>query len=263
MTPTQPTPEERLRELEAACLAKDAFIGAISRELNNPLSPVLLSVERLRRLLQSDDPVRLEAAVSMVERSTQAFAKRTRLLLDLADLAAGAVGLDLSPVDLSALVGAAARRHADMARVAGCQVMLEAAPGLLVLGNEAALVQVLDHLLGNAFRFGAGRPVELAVRRGTGADVVMSVTDHGPGVSAELAGRMFGLLQQDRDSLQPGLGIGLWVCAQRIAAMGGTIGVRSEPGEGAHFHVSLPSAQGGSVAPSLQNLQTGSGPGGL
>ncbi len=231
----------RLKEAEAACAAKDVFIARISRELNNPLAPVLLAVEHLRALLPAGDVARLEAGLQRLEHATEAFARRTRVLLDLADLVAGLAPPATTSLDLSALVAGAASDAAEMARLAGCTLELAVAPGLAVVANAEALGQVLAHVLANAFRFGAGRPVCLSARPDGQGHVLITIADQGPGVAAEKAAGVFALSEKPRMPLEPGLGIGLWVAAQLVSAMGGTIGVESPPGQGAHFHVRLPS----------------------
>ncbi len=229
----------RLIEIQADCAAKDAFISAISRELNNPLAPVLLAVEHLRSLLPAGDTARLEAAMQRLERATEGFAARTRVLLDLADLSAG-VPAFAGKLDVSAAVTQAASDTAGMARMAGCDMVLAVAPGLQARGNAEALGKALGHILANAYRFGAGRPVRLgAMQEGSGGSVI-TIADQGPGLSADKAGSLFALFEQTRTPLEPGLGIGLWVAYRLVSAMGGTIGVESTSGQGTHFHVKLP-----------------------
>jgi signal transduction histidine kinase len=252
----------RLKEAEAACAAKDSFIAAISRELNNPLAPVLMAVEHLRALLPGGDAGRLEAAMQMLERATGGFARRTRVLLDFADLTAGAAPLQTTAVAISTLVAAAAGQEvAEMARLARCTLELDVAPGLVAVANADALTQVLGHILANAFRFGAGRPVRVSARQDSPDAVLITITDEGPGIDAAKAAGLFALFHKTRPPLEPGLGIGLWVCAQLVAGMGGTIGVQTDQGRGAIFHVRLPAPQARSVAPHAQTLQTHREPG--
>jgi signal transduction histidine kinase len=230
----------RLRETEAECAAKDRFIAAISRELNNPLAPVLLAVEHLRSVLPNGDMARLTAAMQLLERATDGFAKRTRALLDMADLSAAAPPLPTVVLDMSALVIQAGSDAAEIARLAGCELELAVAPGLSAVANAEALEHVLGHILANAFRFGAGRPVRLSARLDVSGDPRITISDHGPGVSADKVASLFAL----------------WVSARLTGAMGGRISVDSLPGDGTHVHVSLPHAPPGSVAPAAQTLQT-------
>jgi len=255
--------EAKLREAEAQAAAKDAFIAAMGRELSNPLAPVLLAVERLRGKFGTGDKGgdkegggagRMEAALAVLERAIESFERRTRVLLNLAEMKAGKPPAVAEAVDLTGLVWAAGERHADAARRAGCDLAVEAERGLVAAAHAESLAQVLDDLLANAFRFGAGRPVRLRAAR-DGAGVVISVIDHGPGLTAAEATHVFGLFHRPRGTLEPGFGVGLWVAAQLVSAMGGRIGVHTSPGDGAHFYVSLAAQPGAAIAPGPQNLQ--------
>jgi signal transduction histidine kinase len=246
--------EARLREAETQAAAKDAFIAAIGRELSNPLAPVLLAVERLRSVFGTGDAGRMEAALVLLERAIEGFERRTRVLLNLAEMRAGVSLPTAGKVDVTALVTAAGERHADAARRAGCAFVIETVPGLTAAAHAESLAQVVDYLLANAFRFGAGRPVRLlAAPEAEG--VRISVIDHGPGLSTAEADRVFGLFHRPRGILEPGFGVGLWVAAQLVSAMGGQIHVQSTHGCGAHFHVSLVAPSGGAIAPPPENLQ--------
>jgi signal transduction histidine kinase len=245
----------RIAELEAAAAAKDAFIAGLSRELANPLAPVLLAVERVRAVANSGDAARLATALGLLERAIYAFDRRTRVLLNLADITAGVASPAPVALELAELLMSAADRHGDMARRAGCPLSVEADPGLLALASEAPLAQVLDYLLANAFRFGAGRPVTLRARPGADGHVIASVIDQGPGMDEAEAARALQPFQQPRGVLEPGLGVGLWVASQLVAAMGGRLSVESAPGHGAHFHVTLATPEGAPVAPEAENLQ--------
>jgi signal transduction histidine kinase len=246
----------RLSDLQADCNAKDAFIASLSRELNNPLAPVLLAVEHLRSLLPLGDAHRLEAAMQRLERATEGFASRTRVLLDLADLSAGSPGFAITRLDVSDALARVASDTAGMARMAGCTLVVAVAPGLEAAGNDEALRKALGHILANACKFGAGHPVRLAATRAESGGCVITVADQGPGLDADQARSLFALFEQARTPLQPGLGIGLWVAHRLVTAMGGTIDVESTPGRGTHFHVKLPPHPPGAVAPTTQNLQT-------
>ncbi len=252
--------ESKLREAEADAAAKNDFIAALSRELSNPLAPVLLAMERLRAVVRAGDAQRTEAALLLLERATSGFDRRTRILLSLADITAGIAPPAPVEVDLSTLVEAAAGRHQAAARRAGCCFSAEVAPGLVVIAHAEQLSQVLDDVLANALRFGAGRPVRLCARAadaalaGAGAAVI-SVIDQGPGMPAEEAARIFTLFHKPRGKLEPGLGVGLWVAARLVAAMGGRIWMESNPGHGAHVHVSLAAPAAAAIAPPAENRQ--------
>jgi|GEM_PF-3173537 len=240
--------EAAARDAADALAARDALIASISRELRNPLAPVQLAVDRLRGVVGSGDAARIDASLDMVERACAAFVRRSQALLDFADMAGGLPVLSTGPVDVSALVTQAASRHAQAARRAGCAVNLSLTPGLMALADEDAASQVIDHILSNAFRFGAGRPVTLGARPSGAAELCIFVRDEGPGVPAEAASRIFGLFKRGEDGAAPGLGIGLWLSSQLARAMGGQLvlagpGALTAPsplGQGACFALIVP-----------------------
>ncbi len=230
---------DRIAALEAEAAAKDAFVAALSRELSNPMAPVLLAVERLRSVLAAGDPARTETALQLLERAIKAYDRRTKVLLTLADITAGMAPPPPEEVDIAELLAAAVDRHAEIARRAGCTIRIEAGAGLVAAAHADSLAQVLDYLLANAFRFGAGRPVSLTAQAAPPGHVTIAVADQGPGLGPDEAARVFRLYSRPRFTLEPGLGVGLWVAGQLVTAMGGRIRVESVPGQGAQFYVTL------------------------
>lgn len=108
--------------------------------------------------------------------------------------------------------------------------------------DRARFEQVLDNLLENAIKFGEKRPVQVGVHR-EGDRAVVQVIDHGLGVAAEHQARIFERFERAVPRRQfGGLGLGLWIGRNIVTALGGTIGVRSEPDVETVFTVELPAA---------------------
>jgi two-component system OmpR family sensor kinase len=178
--------------------------------------------------------------------------------------------LDLAPVDLLTLAADAVQ---DARMVApDRQVDLTVAPGaaFIVDGDEQRLRQVIANLVNNALthtpsgtpvrvRIASGTltPTEPAAARGTAGAaqaartpvgrpvpaVVLDVEDDGPGMTAEQAERVFERFyraDQARNRASGGTGLGLAIVAGLVAAHGGTVSVKTAPGEGADFQVRLP-----------------------
>ena len=100
--------------------------------------------------------------------------------------------------------------------------------------------QVLTNLLSNALKYGAGKPVDLEVLD-AGANVVLRVRDRGVGIPEEAQARIFGRFERAASERHyGGLGLGLYITREIVVAHGGEITVRSAPGEGATFLVTLP-----------------------
>jgi signal transduction histidine kinase len=231
----------RIAALEAAVTARESFIAAIGHELRNPLVPIVLTVERLRDLAASGDLERIRRSVEILANAKDAFVRRTTQLLDLSRITSGHFALDCAPIDLSCCIDETLERHTDIARRAGCTLHRHIAPGIGGLNDRASLEQLLDNLLSNAFKYGAGRPVEVhfTADRQHGRLVVR---DHGAGIPADEQSRIFGLFERARNAGSPGLGIGLWISAQIAGAMDGVLSLESAHGAGAAFILTFPLA---------------------
>jgi len=167
--------------------------------------------------------------------------------------------LNLAPVDLLTVAADAVQD----ARVVspGRPIELDVAPGtaFLVNGDEPRLRQVIGNLVNNAITHTpAGTPVRVKIARGIleappsagGTDgaptvpaVVLDVEDDGPGMPVEQAQRVFERLYRAdaaRNRASGGTGLGLAIVAGLVSAHGGTVSVRTAPGQGADFQVKLP-----------------------
>ena len=164
--------------------------------------------------------------------------------------------LNLAPVDLLTLAADAVQ---DARMVApGRPIDLSVAPGaaFLVDGDEARLRQVIGNLLNNALTHTPpDTPVRVKIAsgmldHGTPA-VVLDVEDDGPGMERDQAQRVFERFyraDQARNRASGGTGLGLAIVSGLVAAHGGTVSVRTAPGEGADFQVRLPLSPDARVA---------------
>ena len=153
------------------------------------------------------------------------------------------------PVDLARVVSDAVgdARAAD----AGRDISLEAPDELVVTGDENQLRQVVANLLGNARKHTPpGCPVHVrlaseAGRAGEAGEAVLEVADEGPGLTPEIAAKVFEPFyraNKSRARQSGGAGLGLAIVAAIVEAHGGSVALRTQPGEGATFSVRLPLA---------------------
>src|SRR6185436_16062885 len=101
--------------------------------------------------------------------------------------------------------------------------------------------QILLNLLSNAIKFGSGKPIEVRTSTRDDRGIVISVTDHGPGIAAQDQERIFQeFVQLGRTQLQDGTGLGLPISRRLAELLQGSLSVHSKQGEGSTFTLSLP-----------------------
>ena len=161
-------------------------------------------------------------------------------MLDVSRLRRSALAIWPKPADLGKLVRLVIDDFAEQAASAGCQITLEAPDTLPGVWDVFRIEQVLANLLTNSLRYGAGKPVHVAVRP-TADGAHITVRDQGRGIAAADLERIFGQFERAAGTEQsPGLGLGLYITRQIVTAHGGSISADSTPGQGAVFTVLLP-----------------------
>jgi signal transduction histidine kinase len=120
--------------------------------------------------------------------------------------------------------------------------LLEVTPGGPLVGqwDRSRLEQVVTHLLANALKYGAGKPVHVRTAR-DGDQAVLTVRDEGIGIEPHALPRIFDRFERAVSEQHfGGLGLGLYLSRALVEALGGTIHAHSQPGHGATFEVRLP-----------------------
>ncbi len=231
------------------------FTADASHELRTPLTSVRGLAEY--GLQQGDAASREELLrlMGLIDREADRMGRLVNDLLLLARFDAGRP-LDRRPVDLASLAAEAVQRARIVAP--GRPVTLEAVEPVIVDGDEERLRQVIDNLIGNAIQHTPpGSPVTVTVVGGT-SYAELTVADHGPGMTAEQASRVFERFYRTdgaRTRASGGTGLGLAIAASLAAAHGGEVTVDTAPGHGAAFHLRLPQAgtcQGTATGPQGQ-----------
>jgi signal transduction histidine kinase len=127
------------------------------------------------------------------------------------------------------------------ARAKGVTVVSESSRQVLAQGDTRGVIQILVNLLGNAVRHSPeGGTVTVTFDR-TDGFARAHVTDEGPGIAAEDQKRIFERFERAQEG-EGGTGLGLTIARRLANSMSGDVSLRSEPGQGARFTLSLPSA---------------------
>ncbi len=236
--------QAKIREVEGAVRVRDEFISVAAHELRTPLTAMLLQLQRLEELTETEDVARSHPKFSDCAARSGTAARRLAALvdglLDASRLTHGHIRLNLESFDLAEATREVVERFATAATRAGCELRLVAAGPVSGEWDRIRVEQVLTNLLSNALKYGAGKPIDVSVRAAAGG-ARLEVRDHGPGIDPTSAGRIFERFGRAGPiSHYGGLGLGLYLCREAVEAHGGTIRFESEPGHGCAFTVTLP-----------------------
>ncbi|NTU82883.1 MAG: HAMP domain-containing protein [Chloroflexales bacterium] len=244
---------------EAASQAKSMFLATMSHELRTPLNAILGYAQLM--LLTGDTSQLDDPELKPLERIVAAGRHLTALInnvLDFSKIEQGRVELTMAEVAVRALAHEAADVVAPLAQRQGNVLQVFCPSDLGGIVTDAGKVrQILINLLSNAAKFTEGGAITLRAWRealpaddqaGAAVDeapswIVFEVRDTGIGIAPEHLGRLFQPFSQVDASVTrryEGTGLGLALSRQLCLALGGAIGVTSEPGRGTTFTVRLP-----------------------
>jgi len=230
---------------EKAVEVRSEFMSRVSHELRTPLNAILGFAQLLRMNGPSQPGEETVRSAIQIENAGSHLLSLVNDLLDLSSLNAGRLNLQLRPVSIEPLV----RRCLTLMEAHALQQCIDlevlADPALpTVRADGRAVMQIIFNLVGNAIKFGRRQSV-VQVRlqhEPLAGQVRLEVTDQGPGIEAGKLSALFEPFSRiDRGGDAPiGSGLGLSISQKLVAAMAGSIAVRSEVGEGATFTVRLP-----------------------
>jgi PAS domain S-box-containing protein len=232
------------RDAEAANRAKDEFLATLSHELRTPLNAI---VGWTRMLLDGTmDERSTRRALQVIDRNAHLQAQLVGDILDVSRIITGGLRLDIRPVDLGSIIGAAldAVQPAAEAKRIRLRPRL-AASAQLTEGDPQRLQQIVWNLLANAVKFTQpGGVVDVELTDAGDSGVRIQVRDDGAGIDAAFLPHVFERFRQADGSVSRqhgGLGLGLAIVRHLVELHGGTVAAASAgPGKGSTFTVELP-----------------------
>jgi signal transduction histidine kinase/ActR/RegA family two-component response regulator len=238
------------RQLALAGRRKDEFIAMLAHELRNPLAPITNAIALLARE-PSASPLQQEAR-ALIERQTGRLTRLVDDLLDVSRITSGRVQLKRAHVTLDSIIERAIETARPLLERESHRLSVHAAPDAIWLyADPTRLEQVLVNLLSNAAKY---TPPSGEIRVETTLDeetAILSVSDNGIGIDAELLPEIFELFTQSERSLdrsRGGLGVGLSVVDGLVKMHGGKVEVTSKVGAGSRFVVRLPAVPAPAIA---------------
>ncbi len=225
--------ETQNRRLMSLDEAKDDFLRGVSHNLQTPLA----SIRGYAQQLAAERPDR---RLEIITEQTDRLSRMVRQLLTVSRIESGALR---SRLEVFAAVPQVRRAWEALGAADVPFTLEDRSEGWLALGDRDQLDQVLWALLDNAVGYGGRTPIDAAATLDPATkDLLVTITDHGPGVPDEDRERLFGRFE--RGAGRPsgeGSGLGLYASRALSRAMGGDLELDpAEPGRGAQFTIRLP-----------------------
>lgn len=228
------------QEAREAIALREQFVAVAGHELRTPLTALLLGLENLHRRGLGEPPEAVQRRIAQCRSQAEQLKRLINELLDVTRLTRGSLQLEVEELELVSLVRDVVQRMQPQLERAGCALTLASEEPLIGWWDRLRLEQVLTNLLTNASKYGAGRPIDVAISS-TLEHAMLQVKDHGIGIAPEDQARIFQRFERAvSEKHYGGLGLGLWISQELLGLMGGRIEVRSEPGQGSTFTVYLP-----------------------
>jgi signal transduction histidine kinase len=222
-----------------AIRARDDFLALIAHELRTPLTALQLVTDDQQRKAQRGGDADAARRTEEIARHVRRFSSVVENVLEASRIRAEGVKLALGSCDLVAVVEGCVARLAERAQRAGSSITVRSEAPIVGQFDRERIERVVVSLLDNAIKFGAGKPIEVSVRRDA-AQAEVAVRDHGLGIPEDRLRAIFAAFERavSKDHFG-GLGLGLYVAKAIVDAHGGLIGAQSGA-EGTTFIVRLP-----------------------
>ena len=233
---------DQLRRERQLLRLRDEFVASASHELRTPLAQIRLFAETLR-LARVRSPEEGERSLAIIENEAKRLEHLVGNLLHFSRAEHGAIGANIEPVDLSALVGEIASEFSPLAERGGSSVRTAVQPGIQVNVDPGAVRQMILNLLDNAVKYGRkGQVISLSMSVHDAA-VRIVVADEGEGIPPGERRRVFERFWRGdvaRRAGVTGTGIGLAIVGDVARMHAGSVSVGQSPKGGAEFTVELP-----------------------
>ncbi|HOP62078.1 MAG TPA: ATP-binding protein, partial [Spirochaetota bacterium] len=231
--------ERAKKAAEDANSAKNRFLANLSHELRTPLNGIIgISGLMLSKGITDEDA----GMIRMIKRSGESLSFIIQDLLDFTLIENNQISIKKGPVNLRDLISQITASIGDSIRDKGLEFKASLCPeGAIVASDETRLFQIIINLIMNAVKYTRRGEVDLVID--SGDKLTIEVRDTGIGIEPEKIESIFiPFSREDTDYVksQTGLGLGLSIISQIVSIMGGTISVKSKPGEGSSFTVILP-----------------------
>ncbi len=224
---------------------RDEFLMIAAHELRTPMTPVSVYVQLVRRQLRMvpDSIVSnrnaLLGALDKADQQLARLAARLEEMIDVARICSGRLELHRTDVDFRQAVEERVECWQEKARAAGSDLRFSSDTSVRGNWDAGRFRHVVDCLVANAIKYGAGKPVEVRLWQ-EGEQAYLRVRDEGMGIAPEEQARVFERFGRAAPVEHfDGFGLGLFVSKGIVKAHGGTLTLESAVGQGSVFTVRL------------------------
>lgn len=244
-------------EALSASQAKSAFLANTSHEVRTPLTGIL---GFCRVLQQSESNPRKLEYLNTIEHSAQHLLGILNDILDLSKIEAGKFSLDNKTFELRPLIEESVSLFAHQAAEKSIELIIDADENLprWVIGDPLRLKQIVTNLVSNAVKFTDSGQVlvtlDAPLKSHTVTNLIVRISDTGVGIEHEQQGQLFEAFSRlDGAESRAGTGLGLAIVKKLADAMGATLTLKSCPGRGSTFQLSLELARAACDEPLAHN----------
>jgi signal transduction histidine kinase/DNA-binding NarL/FixJ family response regulator len=229
----------RKEAAETANIAKSRYLASVSHELRSPLN----AIYGYAQLMERDDQVNSREAANVIRRCAEHMTTLVDGLLDISQLENGIMRVKHDTIRFEEFLDHIFWMLRPSAHAKGLDYRADYPERLpeYVRGDQSRLRQVLINLLSNAIKFTDSGSITFKVRY-SGQIATFEIIDTGPGIRLEDRERIFDPFERggdDKQQLQPGIGLGLPITKAIVHILGGDLSLDSIPGQGSCFKVTL------------------------
>ena len=216
------------------------FFSLMSHELRTPLTSIKEGTNLLLEGRGGAVTEQQKKLLTIISEESNRLIGLVNSVLDLSKLEAGMLAFSFEKAELHALISRVIEEMGPLAEAKRIRIVRQEGDVPLLSLDAERMLQVLRNLIGNALKFTPRNgTVSIATKSG-GHQVTISVSDTGPGIPKEHAAMIFDKFRQVPGIGRPGTGLGLAIVKHIIQMHGGSVWVKSEPGNGSTFIVQLP-----------------------
>lgn len=233
------------QEAEEALKVKSEFVANVTHELRTPVNGILGNTQELISKETDGDKLKL---LHLVERGCRDMNSIINNILDFSKLEAGKFVLENRKFHFRNMIDYIKGNHSNRITEKGLDFSISVSPEIpeYIVGDELRLVQILNNLISNAYKFTSVGEIHLdavkTAQSGKRIQLFFMVSDSGIGIAKADQGKLFKSFSQTDASISRkygGTGLGLNICKQLVELMGGSIHVESDLGKGSIFSFNI------------------------